>query len=325
LSTKSEQHLPPLRLTPTRVSRFYRGGALIDRLRGCADEEDGRFPEDWIGSVTPAANGGRDDPEAGLTRLVDGSLLRDRIAANPLGWLGKPHVERFGATTGLLVKLLDTAERLPVHFHPARPFAAAHLGSPFGKTEAWIVLCTRGPSAHVWVGLRDPVDPATYREWIESQNAQALLASLQEVEIRAGDVIYVPAGAPHAIGGGALIAELQEPTDFSIVCEWDRFSVPREQAHLGLGWDTALGALDLCARATVGRLPEAARAFFWADELPTADGRFAVLIVLEGEGTVSDQPVGPGDAFAVPAAIGELHVTGDLRVLRCLGPETGSR
>ena len=139
------------RLAPTRVHRFYTGGALIDRLRG-EPESDTSFPEDWLGSVTPASNPGRDDPEEGLSRLADGRLLRDVIEADREHWLG-------GAdSTGLLVKLLDAAERLPVHAHPDRAFARRHLDSQFGKTEAWIVLDMRGDESEVWVGLSRAVD-----------------------------------------------------------------------------------------------------------------------------------------------------------------------
>src|SRR4051794_28572675 len=92
----------PLRLQPTRVRRFYRGGAAIGRLRGVA-EEDGFFPEDWLGSVIDAS--GSDG--GGLSRLEDGRLLRDAIGADPMGWLGEGHVASFGTSTGLLVKLLD--------------------------------------------------------------------------------------------------------------------------------------------------------------------------------------------------------------------------
>ena len=76
----ADLHAEPL--TSSRVYRFYRGGALIGRLRGEL-EEDGETPEDWIGSVTPAHNPGRDDPLEGLTRLADGRLLRDVVAADP--------------------------------------------------------------------------------------------------------------------------------------------------------------------------------------------------------------------------------------------------
>jgi mannose-6-phosphate isomerase len=310
----------PRRVAPTRVYRFYRGGLLIDRLRG-EPESDTEFPEDWVASVTPASNPGRDEPLAGLSRLEDGALLRDVIAADPQGWLGSAAASR---SPGVLVKLLDAAERLPVHFHPNRAFARERLGSEFGKTEAWIVVATRDDTSEVWIGMREHVDRATYRSWIEQQDRERLLASLHRVEVRAGDVIFVPAGTPHAIGAGALIAELQEPTDFSIVCEWDGFPIDPSDSHLGLGWDVAIEALDLEPAAPVTRLPEEARAFFWADETPEPAGRFAVWIVLEGSGTVDGTPTRRGDCLAVPAGAERIEVDGDLRILRCLGPELGA-
>jgi len=256
-----------------------------------------------------------------LSRLTDGRLLRDAIAADPEAWLGRAHLDRFGTSTGLLVKLLDAAERLPVHAHPSRDFARANLGSPFGKTEAWIVVATRCESAEVWVGLREPVAPERYRAWIEAQARDELLGSLNRVEVRAGDVVYVPAGVPHAIGGGVLIAELQEPTDFSLLCEWEGYPIRPEDSHLGLGWERALGALDLSAHEPVRTLRDEAQAFFWADRRTEPAGRFTVLLVLDGEGWLGGVPARAGDGFAVPAAAESLGASGDLRVLRCLAPD----
>jgi mannose-6-phosphate isomerase len=292
---------------------------LIDRMRG-ETGADTDFPEDWVGSVTQASNPGRDEPLAGLSQLDDGSLLRAAIAADPRGWLG-PDAGR--GSTGVLVKLLDAAERLPVHFHPDRAFAREHFGSEFGKTEAWIVLVTREEESEVWIGMRERVDRETYRGWIDRQEREQLLGSLHRVPVRAGDVIFVPAGTPHAIGAGALIAELQEPTDFSIVCEWDGYPIAAEDSHLGLGWEVAMDALELESQEPVLGLPDAARAFFWADERPEPAGRFAVWIVLEGSGRIAGEPARSGDCFAVPAAADRIEVDGDLRVLRCLGPSNG--
>jgi len=307
------------RLAPARVYRFYRGGRLIGRLRG-EDELDGEFPEDWVGSVVAASNPGRDEPEAGLSRLADGRLLRDAVESDAQHWLGPAHADRFGTSTGLLVKLLDAAERLPVHAHPDREFAARHLASEFGKTEAWIVLGTRESDGEVWVGLRERVDGDVYREWIERQDVAALLGSLNRFSVRAGDVIFVPGGVPHAIGPGLLIAELQEPTDFGVMCEWSGFPIPPESAHLGLGCDAALLALDLDRHEPIRTLPADARRFFWADDVLEPAGRFAVLLVLEGEARLDGQHARAGDAFVVPAAAERIEVEGDVRVLRCLGP-----
>src|SRR6266498_1672437 len=271
------------RVRPTRVYRFYRGGALIDRLR--------------------------DEPEAGLTRLEDGRLLRDAIRQRPAHW----------GTPDLLVKLLDPVERLPVHAHPDREFARLQLGSEHGKTEAWIVVGTRDNDAEVWLGLKEDVERARYREWIEGQDTERLLGSLHRPVVRPGDIVFVPAGVPHALGAGALIVELQEPTDFSVICEWKGFPIDPENTHLGLGWDRALEALRLEAFEPELGLPDAARAFFQVDERAEPAGRFAVLLVLEGEGELDGQPARAGDAFVIPAAADAFDVHGDLRTLRCMG------
>lgn len=308
------------KVLPARVYRFYRGGALIDALRGEPPVDD-VFPEDWLASVTPASNPGRDDPTEGLSRLADGTLLRDAIETDPEAWLGRTHVDAFGPTTGVLVKLLDPAQRLPVHAHPDRRFAARQLGSRFGKTEAWIVLATREEAATVWVGWRERLDAPELRRLVDEQDAGAMLELLNEVEVRAGDVVYVPGGVPHAIGPGALIAELQEPTDFSLLLEWRGFPVAEPDAHLGLGWDAALGAVSLEAHEPIRELPEAAREFFWADRERVVGGRFTLLLVTEGEGELDGLASRPGDAIAVPAAHPGLTVPASLGVLRCLPPE----
>jgi mannose-6-phosphate isomerase len=296
------------RVLPTRVYRFYRGGALIDRLRG-DPECDNEYPEDWVGSVVAASNPGRDEPDAGLSRFADGGLVRDAVATDPALW-GEPRV---------LVKLLDPAIRLPVHAHPNRAFAREHLRSNYGKTEAWIVVGTRAADAEVWLGLREAVDPGQYREWIERQDTDALLDSLNHVRVKPGDVLFVPAGVPHALGAGALIVELQEPTDFSLLCEWQGFPIRAEDAHLGLGWDRALDALDLSGFTPTFGLPPEAAEFFTVDDRLEPAGDFAVVLVLEGEGEIDGQPARAGNAFVVPRAADRLDVRGDLRVLRCLG------
>jgi mannose-6-phosphate isomerase len=278
---------------------------MIDRLRG-EPERDTDCPEDWVGSVVEARNPGRVE---GLSRLEDGRVLRDAIAADPAYW-GEPEV---------LVKLLDPVERLPVHAHPDRAFAQAQLGSRYGKTEAWIVVATRAASAEVWLGLREAVEPRVYRDWIERQDHEALRGSLNTLTVRAGDVVYVPAGVPHAIGGGALIVELQEPSDLSILCEWEGFPIDPEATHLGLGWDVALGALRLDAFEPSLGMPDEAREFFTVDEVAEPAGRFAVLLVLEGEGELDGRGARAGNAFVIPAAAEAFDVRGELRVVRCTG------
>jgi mannose-6-phosphate isomerase len=320
----------PLILPPNQFHRFYAGGARIDALRGAPAGEEGR-PEDWIGSTTTAFG----EQSEGLSRVADGRLVRDLIRADPEALLGPAHVARFGPDPALLVKLLDAGERLPVHLHPGREFARARLGSRWGKTEAWLILHA-DPGATVHVGLREPVEAATLRRWVDDQDAGEMLAALHELPVEAGSAVLVPAGTLHAIGAGILLLELQEPSDLSVLVEWRRFGVNSGAEHLGLGWDAALAAVDRSPAdpATfVGdaheALPPAADPYFRAERLrgpAECEPSFAVLVALDGEGTLRTEhgdelALRTGTTALVPFAAGATTVTGDLHAIRCLPPD----
>jgi mannose-6-phosphate isomerase len=323
-----------IRLPPNGIPRFYRGGPAIAELRGIELGGD-RVPEEWIGSTTTVFG----ETELGLSRLADGELLRDVIAKDPEAWLGPAHAERFGADPALLVKLLDAGQRLPVHVHPDGPFARDHLGTKFGKTEAWIVIAAKR-GAKVYLGLEDGVSEDTLRAWIESQDHDAMLGALNPVDVAAGDAIFVPAGVAHAIGEGLLIVELQEPSDMSVLLEWDGFGIEDErEATLGLGWDTALGCVERAARdaaplrgrgdggAVAELLPPAADSFFSAQRLaPAGDATwmnqgFAVIVVTGGSGRIAELDVRRGDVLLVPYSAGAGTARGELTAIVCRPPD----
>jgi mannose-6-phosphate isomerase len=338
----------PLRLAPNRLRRFYRGGAAIAELRGIADDQE-YAPEDWIGSTTAAFGS---DVE-GMTRLPDGGLLSDMIAADPKAYLGPEHVLVRGADPALLVKLLHAGERLPVHCHPDDCFAQAHLGRGCGKTEAWVIVDTAGRTGEVFLGFRQEVPEAVLAGWVERQDTGRLLGALNRVPVAAGDAVLVPAGVPHAIGAGILLVELQQPTDLSVLLEWDGFAIDGEvDGHLGLGYRLALACVDRSAwngaRLAAARmagpprgrdpaverlLPAAADPFFRAERIRPAHGAvrldpaFSILVVLGGSGKLEVEagPADPlqlarGDAMLVPFGAGAAVLTGPLEVVRCLPP-----
>jgi mannose-6-phosphate isomerase len=323
-----------IKLPPNPIRHFYRGGPAIAELRGI-DVGGDHSPEEWIGSASTLFG----ESERGLSRMPDGGYVRDALAADPEGWLGAAHAARFGASPALLVKLLDAGERLPVHHHPDRPFAHEHLGLDYGKTEAWIVLAARD-GAEVALGWREGVAVDTLRGWVDDQDHDALLGALNPLPVSAGDAIFVPSGVPHVIGEGMLIAELQEPTDLSIMLEWDGFGIDHERAAtLGLGWDVALQSVERTARdaqalrgqradGTVAELlPQAAAAFFTAQRVAPAGGSvelpagFAVVLVVEGAGSYAGLDVSRGDVLLVPHAAGPVSADGDLVAISCRPPE----
>ncbi|MEY2580786.1 MAG: mannose-6-phosphate isomerase [Ilumatobacteraceae bacterium] len=343
----------PLRLPDNRVPLFYEGGEGIDRFRAAPGGHRG--PEDWVASLCrlPTSMVGPDGPpDAGLSKTVDGTILIDLVQADPVGWLGDALAGRFGGDSGLLVKLLDAGERLPVHCHPTRSFGADHLGSLFGKTEGWIIM-DAPPGATVWLGLSDDIDIATLRRWIEHQDARSMLAAMNEIEVSAGQVVFVPAGLPHSIGPGVMLTELQEPTAFSVLAEYEPFGLDDDQATLGLGWDVALACFDLGGYRgdrLAALLPPrtewsvqpggtvfdlfspaadeffAARLVGCAGTVELAEPGFAVLVITDGSGMLrwdgGVEPVGRGETWVVPYGAGITSFTGDLQAIVCLPPNT---
>ena len=112
----------PQKLPSNQFDHFYLGGERIGILRHGPGGP--MRPEEWIGSITTRFG----ETSMGLSKLEDGELLVTKIHENPKAWLGDEHFKQFGASTEILVKLLDPSQRLPVHFHPNRSFSRKHLG-----------------------------------------------------------------------------------------------------------------------------------------------------------------------------------------------------
>ncbi|GAA4715101.1 class I mannose-6-phosphate isomerase [Phytohabitans rumicis] len=328
-------------LLPANTPRsFYRGAGRIHRFRGVAAPEDPFYPEDWIASTTSRFQ----QAPLGLTTLPDGQLLADAIAESPKWWLGKEHVAAHGADPAILVKLLDAGQRLPLHVHPDRPFATDHLASPYGKTEAWVIV-EAAPDAVVHLGFARDVEPEELADWVANQRVDAMLAATNAVPVRAGDAVLCPAGVPHAIGAGILLVEVQEPTDFSVLLEWEGFAIDGAAAgHLGLGYDLALSCVDRAAwtpdrltglrgtragdRPGVQRLfTELADPFFAAERLhpdpeSVLEPAFSVVVVTSGSGVLEAEHDAPlavraGDTAVVPYAAGRCVLRGPVEAVRC--------
>jgi mannose-6-phosphate isomerase len=313
--------------------RFYRGGLKITEFRG--DPRGGaREPEDWVASTTTLAG----EESLGLSDLPDGRSLKAAIEDQPEAWLGRAHAERYGADTRLLVKLLDAGQRLPVHAHPGASFAAQHLHTAHGKAEAWFIV----DGGEVHLGLKQDITVDDLKPMVKSQNVEGLLALLHRVEVKPGDVVYVPPGVLHAIGEGVFLVELQEPEDLSILLEWRGFELDGERdGHLGLGFDLALEAVECRSRSSEeihqlvrpagfgsSVLPEAADRYFRLERVAldgeaTLDPGFAVLVVLTGGIDLEDGPtvhLRGGNTAVAPNAFGRLACSGRGDLLVCRPP-----
>ena len=179
------------------------------------------MPEDWMASTVTAFNGTLEIEGEGLGRLEDGRLVKDVVGTLPI-----------------LVKLLDSDERLVIQAHPTVPCAKRLFNSPVGKTECWYFLPGTAPDACVYLGFKPGVTREKWKTAFEAQDG--LLEMLHRIPVAAGDFVFVDGGMPHAIGGGCFMIELQEPSDLMVVAE--RYTpsgrrIPDAKMHGGVGWE----------------------------------------------------------------------------------------
>ena len=356
--------LPLLKASETRVWRTYQGGRLLDRWHGhpqgfCS------FPEDWAASTTQAINAGREDLIEGLSRVLNlpgEPYLRDVMKAEPEALLGEKHVAAIGPEPGYLVKLIDADERLGIQVHPDRQYAAAHLNSRYGKTESWYILGNNGAAdeAVIYMGFRPGITREKWKRLFEEQDVPGMLDAMHRIPVRPGDAFIVGGGVPHAIGAGCFLAELQEPTDYTMRPERitpGGLRLTDRQCHYGLGFDLMLDCFHYegvsleealrrwksepitlsgsdrgCVRSLIDRRQTGMFTMLHISaegelELPERDC-MSILLCLSGEGNVRAgdyaQPLRRGEVILTTASCGKLTIepdSGAMEVLCCLPPK----
>ena len=322
------------RLQPNRVRRTYLGGGRIDAFCGTTVLSEVPMPEDWMASTVTAFNGMSEIAGEGLGRLEDGRLVKDVVGKLPI-----------------LVKLLDSDERLVIQAHPTVPCAKRLFGSPVGKTECWYFLPGTAEDACIYLGFKPGVTRTAWEEAVRAgmDGARPLLSLLHRIPVTPGDFVFVDGGMPHAIGGGCFMVELQEPSDLMVVAE--RFTpsgrrIPDAKMHGGVGWDRMFDVYEyngleydeVCRRYVrcgfrckdrkedashaVCRIcgPELTDKFeMW---LVSGGGRVmiprerSVAVVTEGAGLVNGISVKSGDRLLI-ADEDALEVEGDATVVVC--------
>ena len=341
----------PVFFERNRVFRVYRGGRLFHEFFGDPAEDD-FYPEEWVASTVKALNKEPGSEHEGVSIVQSTGILFSRLMEEHREALIGEREE-----LGLLVKLLDSAIRLPVQAHPDKAFARRHFGSPHGKTEMWLVLATR-ENASLYFGFKEGVRK---RDLVEAARASesdrnALPGLLNELPAQAGDVYLIPARVAHAIGAGCLILEVQEPTDLTIQPEsWcGEYHLSPFEMYLGLDEETAMKCFDFMdlvgnRAITAGRkLPQShldtpsvstEHLLTYADTPDFAvnrhrlrDGRSklmpgpGVYVVTAGKGKVKtrvfSRQLRRGDYFFLPACVDDavLSTASTLEVVECLPP-----
>lgn len=314
--------LYPFLLTPVLKTPLWSGRRLIKDY-GKAESE--KIGESWELSARPdAAVTVKNGPLAGTSLYtVFEKFSRELIGDAPLPNGGFP----------LLVKLIDAALPLSVQVHPDGALAK-RLGEEGGKTELWYILDAEKDAA-IYYGLRDGISE---KEAAAALQGEGFDAVLRRIPVQRGEVYFLPAGLPHAIGEGVLLAEVQENSDVTYrLYDYGR----RDEAGKLRPLHVEKGTLALRTysdreieelRFASGKTPRdgdtllAATPYFRA-ELLSLLGEATLprrnylrhLLCLEGKATLREGDTQlsfqKGDSILLPAALGNTHLEGEGTIL----------
>lgn len=234
----------------------------------------------------------------------------------------------------ILIKLIDAKKDLSVQVHPDNDYALRVEGE-YGKTECWYILdCDEG--AELIYGFKDKITQEEFKQRVADNT---FLEVVNKVKVHKGDLFFIEAGTLHAIGGGILLAEIQQNSNTTYrVYDYGRLGAdgkPRP-LHTEKAVEVTncvppthdikpVGALEKFDGFTKQLLTVCDLFTVYAIDATTAykgvadEKSFVSLVVTDGTGTIScgaeELSVKKGDSVLLTANSGKFSVNGKLALI----------
>ncbi|MCI5481092.1 MAG: class I mannose-6-phosphate isomerase [Lachnospiraceae bacterium] len=194
----------PFLLKPAGKDYLWGGSRLNDDFSKGIELEP--LAETWECSTHP------DGPSVVASGPDTGKLLPQVLSDHP-EYIGSHPRELVKAEGELpiLIKFIDARKDLSVQVHPDDAYARQMEHGSMGKSEMWYVL-DASRDARLVYGFRHDMDREVLKKSLLDGTVEKYL---QKVKVRKDDVFYIEAGTVHALGAGALVAEIQESSNLT--------------------------------------------------------------------------------------------------------------
>lgn len=205
--------IPPLRPVARPSVRPWAGSRL-----GAPGEQVGEL---WLAG-----------PDSVVEAGTWGRLTLDELAASAgEALVGRHGMRHLGPRFPLLVKVIDAAAWLSLQVHPSNELAVELYGDrALGKAEAWLVL-DADPDTTLVTGPRHDLAPEALRAAI--REGRLGREHCEERPAVAGEVLLLEPGTMHAIGAGAFVYEIEQPSDLTFrMSDWGRPATPDRPLHI---------------------------------------------------------------------------------------------
>lgn len=219
-STLKNKYNAPFLLSPAGKDYIWGGTRLKTEFGKNLNMSP--LAETWECSTHP------DGVSVAASGKYKGKTLTEIISLHP-EILGERHKDK--KELPVLVKFIDAKSDLSVQVHPSDEYAKIHENGQLGKSEMWYVV-DADEGAKIVYGFNRNVDKKTVKDDVERGKIEGCL---RYVPVKKNEVYFIEAGTVHAIGAGALIAEVQENSNLTYRLydynRMDKNGAPR-QLHL---------------------------------------------------------------------------------------------
>lgn len=217
----------------------------------------------------------------------------------------------------ILIKIIKAEESLSVQVHPNDEFANRYENDN-GKTECWYILEAE-ENASLICGIKDGVDRRSLKKILEEGTVSDYLG---EVSVKAGDMIYIPAGTIHAIKGGIKLLEVQQSSDVTYrIYDWGR----DREMHI----EKALEVIDYNPETNGGKIENftkletpyfnVEKVIVKGDHIDEVQGDFYSYTVTKGTGVIKgngqELSLAPEETVYLPKGI-KYIIEGDLELIK---------
>ena len=227
----------PFLLQPAAKDYLWGGSRLNDDFGKNINMQP--LAETWECSTHP------DGPSVVASGDYQGMTLAEVLKNRP-EFLGTHPLQITGgrAELPILVKFIDAKKDLSVQVHPDDDYAKKNENS-LGKSEMWYVLDAQHDAKLVY-GFNQDVTEAAVRTSIEEGTIEKYL---NHVPVHKNDLFFIEAGTVHAIGAGALVAEIQENSNLTYrLYDYKRIDKNGKERELHI--DKAMEVANLKSSAT---------------------------------------------------------------------------
>ena len=194
----------PFLLKPAGKDYLWGGSRLNDDFSKGIELEP--LAETWECSTHP------DGPSVVASGPDTGKLLPQVLSDHPEYIESHPReLVKAEGELPILIKFIDARKDLSVQVHPDDAYARQMEHGSMGKSEMWYVL-DASRDARLVYGFRHDMDREVLKKSLLDGTVEKYL---QKVKVRKDDVFYIEAGTVHALGAGALVAEIQESSNLT--------------------------------------------------------------------------------------------------------------